>query len=219
MASPHLRRALRLYREIDTKLEPEAARIGATCTKGCAACCYLLVGVTYAEARVIAQHVTASMPREKVRDLRSRLVEATGRLDGVRSRDDYLLRQAPCVFLRTGDDPWSGTCTIYAARPLACRLHLVVSPPEHCAPDAVRDVAMLDTRFVHVHASVLLADHGDERATKYGPLAPLTVLALDQVIEGVVPSLLELESWERRMERWSPLARSRPAGRAPAPST
>jgi Fe-S-cluster containining protein len=202
MVSPHLRRALRLYREIDRKLEPEAAKLNATCTKGCAACCYLLVGVTYAEARVIAEHV-AALPRVKICDLRARLVDATGRLDSVRSRDAYLLRQVPCVFLRAGGEPWSGTCSIYGVRPLACRLHLVVSPPEHCAPDAIRDVAFVDTRFAHVRASLHLADPDDERATKYGPLAPLIVLALDEALEGTVPSLLELESWERKMERWS----------------
>ena len=81
----------------------------------------------------------------------------------------------------------------------------VVSPPEHCAPDAVRDVAFLDTRLAHVRASVHLAGPDDERATKYGPLSPLTVLALDDVLDGKAPSLLDLEGWGAQagaLERW-----------------
>ena len=206
MASPHHRRALKLYRDIDVQLDVQAKRLGAPRR---AACCYLLVGITYAQARVIAEKLASSLDSQELCDLRGRLVEATGSLERLPCRDDYLLRQVPCVFLRIGSEPWSGTCTIFDVRPLACRLHLVVSSPERCAPDEIRNVAIVDTRAAHVQACLQLADPADERAAKYGPLAPLTGLALDEVLDGTVPSLLDLESWERKMERWGDRQRAR----------
>ena len=210
--SQRLRRALKVFREIDPQLEEQSKRLGVTCTKGCASCCYLLVGVVFAEARAIAAHLAADLSRTALLELRAGLDAATPSLVGIRNRDEYLLRQQPCIFLRPGEKPWSGSCSIYPVRPLACRLHLVVSAPERCAPDAVRDVTFVDTRFAHVHASVRLADAEDERDTKYGPMAPLLILALEEHCEGKVPSLLELESWERKMERWGLRAKLPSAG-------
>jgi Fe-S-cluster containining protein len=210
--SQHLRRALKVFREIDPQLEEQSKRLGVTCTKGCAACCYLLVGVTFAEVRAIAAHLIGELSPAQLSALRDELTAATPALVSLRSRDEYLLRRQPCTFLRSGEEPWSGACSIYAVRPLACRLHLVVSAPERCAPDAVRDVTFVDTRFAHVHASVRLADVDDERDTKYGPMAPFLVLAIEERLDGKAPSLLDLESWERKMERWGRLAAVQTSG-------
>jgi Fe-S-cluster containining protein len=55
---------------------------------------------------------------------------------------EWFSARIACPFL----DPVERTCTIYAARPLACREHLVSTPPAACddtTPGAVRSIPLL----------------------------------------------------------------------------
>jgi len=133
-----------------------------SCRAGCAACCRQLVVVSPLEALAIERHV-----RTADRAQRRRWEEAHARHSRALSRRPSLMRrlqafraargyltpqegdalereywaaQIPCPFLE------KERCTIYPARPFACREHFVVTPPELCAtdPDAVR---MPPTRF------------------------------------------------------------------------
>lgn len=86
----------------------------AACAAGCDWCCRHKVAVSFPEAVLVAEHVRA-LPDAKAKPLIARLVEAdeAGRGLSVEQRR----RQAwPCPFLDA-----AGGCSIYPARPLACR--------------------------------------------------------------------------------------------------
>jgi Fe-S-cluster containining protein len=127
-----------------------------SCRAGCAACCRQFVVVSPMEAAAIARHVQSAERAQRrrweeaharhAREL-SRRPSLMRRIQAFRTARGYLspeegdalereywAAQLPCPFLE------KERCTIYAARPFACREHFVLTPPELCAgdPDAVR---------------------------------------------------------------------------------
>ncbi len=124
-----------------------------SCQKGCAACCRMLVPVSPPEAFVLKETVDRLPAPQRDRILhrlstiRHTLQEAglLGRLVQLSetrtqlSDEDmepinhaYYARQVPCPFLE------DETCSLYDARPAACRELLVTSPAELCR-DMVRN--------------------------------------------------------------------------------
>ncbi|MDH5669222.1 MAG: YkgJ family cysteine cluster protein [Nitrospira sp.] len=130
----------------------EEARLAAegesrSCTKGCAACCHMLVPLSPPEAYALVDFIR-SWPAEKLERLASRFSQTKSALvsqglwqrlmdlgessvppddetlDPI-NRDFYALRLA-CPFLE------EEMCSIYDERPAACRELLVTSPMERC---------------------------------------------------------------------------------------
>lgn len=154
-----VRHAMRAtYEHVDAATERAAADV--SCRKGCAACCRQLTGATLIEAAHIAdtypEEVRARLPviREHVAAL-----DRHGDTLGISNMDpgDPRARQPladawwaekrRCAFLQ-GDD----TCSIYEARPLACRLWLVRSDPALCGAADPTEVL-----FLHFEGSERLA--------------------------------------------------------------
>lgn len=79
-----------------------------SCSKGCSYCCNMDVQITTLEAAYIQVHTGVI--------LREAGPFTTGHRD-------------PCPFLTNGG---GGTCGIYLARPLMCRLYHAVGVPENC---------------------------------------------------------------------------------------
>jgi len=114
--------------------EWQAARVAAGkrlfCAAGCSNCCTLFVQSTLAEARIVAEQLDApQFAKLEEYILRQRECFA--------GEDDFLtiLRKqrttlGPCPFL---DD--TGSCGVYALRPLACRALLSTKDPAWCAAD------------------------------------------------------------------------------------
>lgn len=133
-----------------------------SCRAGCAACCRQLVVVSPLEAVAIERHVRAAdrarrrrweealawhshavSQRPSLMRRLQRFRAAGGYLspeEGDALEREYRAAQIPCPFLM------KERCSIYPARPFACREHFVLTPPELCAsdPDAVQ---MPPTRF------------------------------------------------------------------------
>lgn len=118
-----------------------------SCRMGCAACCRMLVPLSVPEAFVLQDHV-AHLPADRQMEIARKMADtkatltAHGLLDQLRAVADsttaipdealdplnrayYALRQ-PCPFLE------DETCSIYEARPAACRELLVTSPAHFC---------------------------------------------------------------------------------------
>jgi Fe-S-cluster containining protein len=105
----------------------QGAGVRLWCAPGCGNCCSLAVNATYPEALAIAatlaphqqEHVAAAAARIIAHARQSH--EARNFLVG------YRQAVGPCPFL-----DGSGNCSIYAARPLACRALLATRPPDWC---------------------------------------------------------------------------------------
>ncbi|MGE0423891.1 MAG: YkgJ family cysteine cluster protein [Reyranellaceae bacterium] len=112
-----------------------------SCREGCAACCRQAVPLADVEAWALGDLVEA-LPEPRRAVIRQRFAEAERKLDaaGVALLDvhgqsaEAYRRLATAFFDLKLDCPFldNERCSIHAQRPLACREHLVTSPPQHC---------------------------------------------------------------------------------------
>jgi Fe-S-cluster containining protein len=145
----------RLGEEAERLEERRASEAGRTisCRMGCAACCRMMVPVAPPEAFALKEYVD-NLPADRRHHIARRLTETTHHLEehglldqlyavaeGTEAQSDeefeplnraYYSLRMPCPFLE------QEMCTIYEARPAACRELLVTSPAEWCQ-DLVRN--------------------------------------------------------------------------------
>jgi Fe-S-cluster containining protein len=114
-----------LIRIVDAEMAEAARKSGLwlVCRPGCSECCMGPFPITQLDARRL---------REGLAELESRDRERAAR---VRERARQAAAQAatdddPCPAL----DPSTGTCDLYAARPITCR---IFGPPVRCGSEAV----------------------------------------------------------------------------------
>jgi len=106
-------------RHAQALFETNAARLPSdhlACGAGCASCCNAQVGVEMAEAFVILDFLQGTLDADTLGDLLARTAERARTVGGLDPAARWAAR-VPCIFL----DRQAGTCTIYEARPLACR--------------------------------------------------------------------------------------------------
>ena len=139
----------RLGEEAERLEERRAAGAGRTisCRIGCAACCRMLVPLSPPEAFALKDYVD-SLPADRRHRIAHRMTETKQHLkehglldqlsavaEGTETHSDedfeplnraYYSRRMPCPFLE------QEMCSIYEARPAACRELLVTSPAEWC---------------------------------------------------------------------------------------
>ncbi|MDX9668714.1 YkgJ family cysteine cluster protein [Pseudomonas sp. P8_250] len=90
------------FLEVADKLS-KAVRPYAACKSGCSYCCSIAATITETEALIMSR-ASGIKPKKLV-----------GGIDEEKTRDKWF--GVPCTFLK------NGRCSIYNARPLACRLH------------------------------------------------------------------------------------------------
>lgn len=118
-----------LYDAIDPLMQ--GIKQASVCRKGCNHCCHIAVAINQAEADLIGR-ATGLKPA----------TPANRKLEG---RTDFanaipLGYSDPCPFLKHGE------CSIYDARPLACRTHYSLdTTPDVCRLDASRPVLLYKT--------------------------------------------------------------------------
>lgn len=103
--------------EYHAALPPEVTS-QISCKKGCSFCCNIPVTATPIEAKVIAEYCK----RNNIKIPRAYLEEQLK----VSPEELPLSPVRKCTFLKDNE------CSIYDARPIACRNHFVVSDPKHC---------------------------------------------------------------------------------------
>jgi hypothetical protein len=84
------------------------------CAAGCAFCCYHPVDITAPEAFVLAEHLRTAFTETEFAAMISRLAANAERIQRL-SHDEHALAKIPCALLRNGQ------CSVYTARPFACR--------------------------------------------------------------------------------------------------
>lgn len=95
---------------------PVEARAAVACRAGCDACCHVPVGVQAHEVLIAAQHVQTRFSPAELDALIARAATHRAAFAG-RSIPERMALRTPCVLLR------EGACSIYEARPEACRSH------------------------------------------------------------------------------------------------
>lgn len=88
------------------------------CKKGCSFCCHISVSITADEAHFIGQFCKKNNIKISKKYLKHQL--------SIHEKEIPLSSASACVFLK------DKTCTIYPARPLNCRKHMVVTEPKYC---------------------------------------------------------------------------------------
>jgi len=104
-----------------------------TCREGCFTCCKEAVYTTEDAVR----HAWDSLPPSEKIAIIPRLAEWVERVNPViKIKEPHVLqyrsKNAWCPFLK------DGKCTVYSARPGACRTHIAVGPKAHCENDNLR---------------------------------------------------------------------------------
>ena len=95
---------------------PAEARAAVACAAGCDACCHVPVGVQAHEVLIVAQHVQMHFSPLELEALIERAAGYHQAFAGRSSLERMNMRK-PCVLLR------EGSCSVYEARPEACRSH------------------------------------------------------------------------------------------------
>jgi Fe-S-cluster containining protein len=128
-----------------------AAAIDPACGPRCSACCTDLPPILPVEALRALRALRREQPEQAPRRIQRAVDQARafqqlllshsgpqGRLDVTdpsyrEAQLNWRRRGMPCPLL--GDD---GNCSSYAARPLACRVHVHLEDPAHCEPKSPR---------------------------------------------------------------------------------
>lgn len=185
-----------VYEAVDRGLQTAPEYETATCKKGCAACCRMLVVTTYPEAVALVSRFPKEVDRARPQ-LEADLAALTevainaavpmgvahmlDRERHIAMADGWWALQRPCPFLSA-----ENTCTVYEARPLACRNYLVQTEPEHCAEVPQTRVAIMQlTKEDTARALGMLADAqeraGVERDFVVGALSEMVLFARAQL--------------------------------------
>ena len=105
------------------------------CAEGCASCCETYVTASIPEAIAIAAHVTTEATGQKRGALLTRLRELA---NARRGRTWDRITPAPCAFLI------DRRCSIYSARPLACRRYHALGSSAACDAYVVKGGGTFD---------------------------------------------------------------------------
>lgn len=130
---------------ISVGLDQHGNKATPQCSRFCSACCWEPVYTERREAQ-LAILATNSLSANEQQLLKIRLEEWVKKFlaSGFQNQIapyviEYRKAGLPCPFLRwDGKNPFSGECSIYEARPLACRSHLAMFPRENCESDEKR---------------------------------------------------------------------------------
>lgn len=95
---------------------PAAARETVACRAGCDACCHVPVGVQAHEVLIAAEYIQTHFSPEELEGVITRTAAHRAAFAGKNNQERSEL-VAPCALLR------AGSCSIYEARPEACRSH------------------------------------------------------------------------------------------------
>lgn len=118
---------------------PAEVRATVACRAGCGACCQVLVGAQAHEVLIAAGHIQRTFSPEALDAVIARTAAQRAAFAGKRQSERAALAR-PCALLH------EGSCTVYAARPEACRSHHSANA-DHCRSN-------LDTANAYVDVSI-----------------------------------------------------------------
>lgn len=171
--------------DLSVKAAQEAGR-EVSCKKGCGACCRQPVPLAEVEIFELAELVE-NLPEPRRAQIKQKFEEGCERFrqNGWFERlndfatlsfeergeliKDYFYEGVACPFLE------DESCSIHAARPLACREYLVTSPAENCARPSIETVQMVEVPIKPSKALRYVGLSGNPMRVNFIPL----ILALE----------------------------------------
>jgi Fe-S-cluster containining protein len=108
-----------LARQVNGKLQAEGDKLHlyvTACSDHCAWCCHQEVGASVPEVVRVARHLRETRTPDEITALKAKLHEVADRTNAM-TVDDWITARVACPLL----DAQAGSCTIYEARPSACR--------------------------------------------------------------------------------------------------
>jgi Fe-S-cluster containining protein len=164
----------RLYKYLDGVAQEQAKKFKTTCTKGCAACCYLMATIGATDGYMIALEI---LKKEDWQSWLPKLSVAAGKASykGI-TKQSYFAQGNPCVFL----DVTQGTCTIYEKRPACCRFHYVTSDPKLCSHTNTERPETSGLNLMPLEQETWRLDIavGKEMGFAIPPVAPIPIMVL-----------------------------------------
>ena len=145
----------RLYGLLDKVLHPFL--VNSSCKKGCKECCNLVVETTSIEADMVRRYIDTHFDGDTKTDVVDSIKKTADRYADPALLGDkyahmkverYLDSQLRCPFYTK-----KHICSIYPARPLGCRTHMVFSPPKQCATRKIVDYYD-GAYFPHIYKAV-----------------------------------------------------------------
>jgi Fe-S-cluster containining protein len=126
------------------KIEKENMTKRIRCRSGnkCSHCCKQIVHTTADETELIYKYV-----KDKKVTLDEKRLSAQQAAETVGAWGELAPENRTCVFLDK-----KGKCSIYEYRPMACRMHFVVSDPKYC--DTFKYIRGKTTKYIIIEAEV-----------------------------------------------------------------
>ncbi len=90
------------------------------CRKGCEWCCHQPVYALSYELEFLKNYIAENFSAEKQTEIKKRAEQKRKKLEGL-EKEDLLNSKFPCPLLE------NGSCIVYEARPVACRIYLSTS--------------------------------------------------------------------------------------------
>jgi Fe-S-cluster containining protein len=95
---------------------PASARAAVSCRAGCDACCHVPVGAQAHEVLLVAEYIQTRFTPENLEAVIASAAAHRTSFSG-RTMEERAALKRPCALLK------DGSCSVYAARPEACRSH------------------------------------------------------------------------------------------------
>lgn len=113
---------IRMYSRLSDFQKDVSARnkVVFACRRGCSYCCHLRVEIRPHEAFVLAHHIQTRLGAQQGARIAARLEQTLARIEAL-TPEQHIRAGIPCALLE------DGVCTVYEARPAACRKYHSVS--------------------------------------------------------------------------------------------
>lgn len=156
-ADQYLRELYRRYDELNALFTAHIS-----CASGCTACCFYHAGCSYLEAETVRHYARKKLSPaalaaidERAASQRAHYIRENRRsknqAEDAKQLAGFYQKQLPCIFL----SPKSG-CLIYEVRPLTCRAHTALTPPDRCATG--QGIELLDVLNLSQYLGTNLAE-------------------------------------------------------------
>jgi Fe-S-cluster containining protein len=140
-------KARSLLKQLYYKVDKEIDSKPKVCQRGCFFCCYQPIEIFTIEKVTLGEYIQKELSSETKQAIKEKTIEWLDFFDRNTPSKEPLTSKAAYVDFRTTAKSipfpcpllFNGECSVYKARPLACRVHYVNDDKKLCEEDKMRD--------------------------------------------------------------------------------